>query len=298
MEKILILDDGLGQNTLAEALSNDYRVSTYDNKNDVISIAKELLPTIVLLDFIVPQIDGFKVLKGLKDSTETKDIPVIFISALIDPDIEEEGLKLGAADYIHKPFSLGVVKARVKNHIDLFLMRKTIEDLALIDGLTLIPNRRSYDVHSQTEWVRAIREKISISFAMIDIDNFKSYNDYYGHLKGDEILRYVAMTITNSLRRKIDFAARYGGEEFILVLSNTPAEGGKRLSEKICNEVVKLNIPHEHSKVAPVITVSIGGVSVIPKQKEDLNSVVDIADKMLYTAKNEGKNRVVWCDLP
>jgi len=290
----MIDDSMLSLRILADILKDEYDIIASNEGVNVVDMAKEHSPNIILLDVIRPLMDGFEVLEKLKRTPETKSIPVILITALNDPKNEEKGLTLGAADYIYKPFAPRVVRARVKNHIDLFSMRKAIESLALIDGLTKINNRRSFDLRAEIEWARALREQTLLSVAILDIDNFKNYNDHYGHLEGDEVIKSVADKISISLSRKTDFVARYGGEEFIVILPSTPAEDGESLMQKACSGIEDLAIIHEYSTIASVITVSIGGASTIPLMNESFEDLLSKADKMLYQAKIEGKNRVCW----
>ena len=295
MEKILIIDDNM-QNlkTLKMTLEGEYEIIISRDGRNALKLAKENSPTIILLDVVMPVMDGFEVLEALKNTPETQSIPVIFITTLSDPENEEIGLKLGASDYITKPFSPGVIKARVKNQVDLFLLRKRIESIALTDALTNINNRRSLDIRSELEWTRAQRERTLLSIAFVDIDNFKNYNDYYGHLEGDEVLRSIANKMISSFSRKTDFVSRYGGEEFVVLLPNTPIKGGEMLLRKLCADIEALAIPHERSSVSKVVTVSAGGATIIPKKGDDFRKLIGMADKMLYVAKREGKNKVVW----
>jgi diguanylate cyclase (GGDEF)-like protein len=298
MEKILIIDDNMvSLKTLEETLKGEYDVITSRDGRETVSLAKEHSPTLILLDVVMPVMDGFEALEKLRKTPETKFIPVIFITSLNDPDHEEIGLKLGASDYIYKPFSPGVIKARVKNQVDLFLMRKTIENIALTDALTNINNRRSLDIRSGIEWDRAQRDKTILSIAFVDIDDFKNYNDHYGHMKGDEVLKTIANKIIGALR-KTDFVARYGGEEFVVLLPNTPVNGGEKILQKVCTKIEALAIPHESSTVASVVTVSVGGASMKPLITDEFNKLLGIADDMLYVAKRKGKNRVVWNTAP
>ncbi|MCL2146537.1 MAG: diguanylate cyclase [Synergistaceae bacterium] len=295
MEKILIIDDNMiSLRTLEETLKSEYEIKVSRDGRDTLRLAKEYSPTLILLDVVMPVVDGFEALETLKNTAETESIPVIFITSLNDPEHEEIGLKLGASDYIYKPFSPGVVKARVKNQVDLFLMRKTIENIALTDALTNINNRRSLDMRSEIEWTRAQRDQTLLSIAFVDIDDFKNYNDHYGHLEGDEVLKVIANKILNSFSRKTDFTARYGGEEFVVLLPNTSSEGGEMLLQKVCWEIEALAIPHERSTVSSVVTVSAGGASIIPKKEDEFKTLIGMADKMLYEAKRGGKNKVVW----
>jgi len=295
MKKTLIVDDSmLCLRILADILKDAYDVIASKDGHDALKMTKEYSPDIILLDIVMPMMDGFEVLEELKKIPETSSIPVIFITSLNDPENEEKGLVLGAADYIYKPFSPKVVKARVKNHIDLFLMRKTVEELTLIDPLSKIFNRRGFDLRSEIEWARAQREQTLLSIAFIDIDNFKAYNDHYGHLEGDEVIKSVAKKIDCSFSRKTDFTARYGGEEFVVLLPNTPPDDGENLLQRVRSNIEDLAIQHEHSSIASVITVSIGGASIIPQAGDNFKDFMDIADKMLYKAKNSGKNKVLW----
>ncbi|MCL1876095.1 MAG: diguanylate cyclase [Synergistaceae bacterium] len=299
MEKILIIDDNmLYLSTLEMTLNSEYEVITSRDGRNALKLAKENSPTIILLDVVMPVMDGFEVLEALKRTPETKYIPVILITSLSDPDNEEVGLKLGASDYIYKPFSPGVIRARVKNQVDLFLMRKTIESIAITDALTNINNRRSLDIRSEVEFTRAKREETLLSAAFVDIDDFKNYNDYYGHLEGDEVLKTIANTIIESLSRKTDFAARFGGEEFVVLLPNTPIEGGEKILQKVCSSIEELAIPHNRSTVSSVVTVSAGGATLIPKRGDESKKLIGMADKMLYVAKRAGKNKVVWNHEP
>jgi len=296
MEKILIVDDNMfSLKTLEDILKNEYHVIASRNGRDAVKIAKEHSPAIILLDVVMPVIDGFQVLNALKKIPETKNIPIIFLTSLDDPNHEEVGLLLGAVDYIHKPFTPGVIKARIKNQIDLFSMRRRVNDLAHTDALTGIGNRRNLDERADVEWCRARREQTLLSVAFVDIDEFKSYNDHYGHLEGDEVLKIVAKKIIESFNRKTDYAARYGGEEFVVLLPNTNIEGGEKMLQKVRSNIEALAIPHARSLIAPVLTVSAGGATIIPPKKGySFKNLMDVADKMLYKAKGEGKNRVIW----
>ena len=295
MEKILIVDDNmLNLRILTDILKDEYDVMTFKEGRSAVRKAKECSPTIILLDIVMPIMDGFEVLGELKRMPETKSIPVIFVTSLNDSENEEKGLMLGAMDYIYKPFSPKVVKARIKNHIDLFLSKRMIEDLALIDPLTRINNRRNFDLRSDVDWARAQREHSLLSVAIVDIDNFKKYNDYYGHLEGDEVIKAVANRIVESLRRKTDFAARFGGEEFAVILPMIPDKDAEKVLEKARLGIESLAIPHERSETASIVTVSIGGVTAIPQRCGSFKDLMNAADKMLYKAKNEGKNRVLW----
>ena len=167
---------------------------------------------------------------------------------------------------------------------------KRLKELSMVDGLTGVANRRYLDEFVAKEWMRAIRNKSSLTFILIDIDFFKTYNDNYGHLFGDECLKKVAAMLTSLVNRPRDLVARYGGEEFAIVLTET--EGAETVARNCRRSIEELQIPHEFSKAANVVTISVGHCSVFPERGSDFNWVIDSADKALYEAKKGGRNRV------
>lgn len=293
MEKILIVDDSLLQGTaLKNILIENYDVYMCHSGEDAIKEAASLMPSLILLDVIMQGINGFETLTLLKEQIFTKNIPVILITSLDDAGNEEYGLKLGAVDYITKPFKSSVVLARVHTHIQLYSYRKAFETLSMMDGLTGIPNRRYYDEQSESEWFRAMRDESPISIGLVDVDFFKQYNDIYGHPKGDEALKQIANYL-NTQRRTGDFAARYGGEEFVFLLPNTSGTLAKRIACDLCQGIEMLGIPHKASKTS-VITVSIGGITVIPAKGQSYDKSFKMVDDMLYKSKKTGRNKVSW----
>lgn len=296
---ILIVDDErFNLNILADLLKTNYTVLLAKDGRQALNRAINQKPDLILLDIIMPEMDGYQVLLELKNNEATKDIPVIFISALSARDDEEKGLSLGAVDYIAKPFSPAIVKARVKNHLKIVHQRKLLESIALLDGLTEIPNRRSYEERFTLEWKRAVREQSPVSLALIDVDCFKQYNDHYGHAQGDDVLRAVAAVLKQGLRRPADFSARYGGEEFVMLMPGVEAAGAKTVAEMIRTDVENLRIEHGFCLGHGVLTVSIGGATTIPNLGAENTSLFQKADQMLYQAKRLGRNRVTWTVNP
>lgn len=297
METILIIDDSIVQaSVLKNILSGDYRVEICPSGQQGLELVQKQAFSLILLDVIMPGRDGFEVLAELKRQEASRDVPVILITSLSDVGNEEKGLMLGAVDYIIKPFNAHIVKARVKTHTQLYAYRRTFADLALLDGLTGIPNRRNYDGRCLREWERAVREGRPLSIGLIDIDFFKQYNDRYGHPKGDDALRQVAKAVAGRLHMAVDFAGRYGGEEFVFLLRDTPAEFGRRIADEIRAGVEALRIPHEGSKISDRVTVSIGGMTASPQPGDEYAAFFQTVDSMLYRAKKEGRNRVVWAE--
>lgn len=294
-QRIMVVDDErLNRKVLSELLDEHYDIIIAKNGQQALKrVEGNSDIDLILLDVMMPEMNGHEVLRRLKSEDSTKDIPVIFITALGSAGDEEIGLALGAADYISKPFHPSIVKLRVGNHLRFTHQRKLLETLAGKDGLTEIDNRRRFDEMLVKEWRRSARNGLPMSLAMIDVDYFKPFNDHYGHAHGDTALRSVANVLTWQLNRPADMAARYGGEEFILMFPDTDAEGARELAEKARAALEALAIPHALSTVAPHVTISIGGVTMIGSEASP-QILLEAADSALYEAKARGRNRVVW----
>ena len=289
---ILIVDDmDINLKMLSDVLQEEYTVYTALNGDDAIKIAKELSPDLILLDIVMPVMNGFQVFSSLRDMNETAGTPIMFITALSSPDDEQRGLQLGAVDYICKPFDNAVVKLRVRQQIRIVNQLRAIENLSMIDQLTRIPNRRNFDHRLNVEWGRAIREKTSISILILDIDDFGNYNNTYGHQQGDRALCMVAKELMQALKRTSDFAARWGGEEFIALVPNSDISGGLKIGERIRVNIESADVALEDGDITK-LTVSIGVNSQIPTSSCSVEEFISKADKALYKAKNMGKNRV------
>ncbi|MCL1807185.1 MAG: diguanylate cyclase [Oscillospiraceae bacterium] len=289
---ILIVDDEkLNLKVLLNILHADYTIYTAKDGPTAIEMARENKPDLILLDIIMPGMNGYDVLSELKNDEATRRIPVIFITGLDSKEEEEKGLSMDAADYIGKPFSAAIVKLRVKNQIQIVNQIRTIEQLSKLDQLTQIPNRRSLDQQMVMDWGLAIREQMPLGFLMMDIDKFKVYNDTYGHLQGDVVLQTVAKTFEQVLKRSSDFAARFGGEEFCILLPNTDIDGAVTIAELVRKAVEALIIPCADGTTTTV-TLSIGAYSLIPTKNDSIQDMIDKSDQALYKAKETGRNRV------
>jgi diguanylate cyclase (GGDEF)-like protein len=295
-QQVLIVDDNpLNIQVLAEGLSREYRVKIATRGEKALEIADTLpRPDLILLDVMMPEMDGYTVCRKLKADANTKEIPVIFITAKNQMADELYGLSLGAVDYITKPFQFPIVEARVRTHMDLKRKYDLLEKLALLDGLTEIPNRHSFETLLQKEWRRCMRSRKEFSCLMIDIDFFKPYNDHYGHGAGDECLRQIATALKNALKRPGDFVARYGGEEFAVLLPETGCEGAVITAEEIRSAVRRLALKHDYSEVMDIVTISIGAACIVPGEDTSPRGFIDMADRMLYKAKLSGRDRVVF----
>jgi diguanylate cyclase (GGDEF)-like protein len=291
---ILLVDDvPTNVKILAQSLESLYQIKVANNGVDALAIAQREQPDLILLDIMMPDMDGFEVCQQLKRNIVTRRIPVIFVTAMTADTDEEHGLNLGAIDYITKPFVIPIVKARVRNHIHLKQQADLLESRSLLDALTLIPNRRKFDETLAMEWRRAMRDKTPLSLVMVDIDYFKQYNDHYGHGAGDICLQKVAAALAESVVRPSDLVARYGGEEFVVILPDTHQQAALHVAERVRESIERLALPHAHSTVAAVVTISVGVATQQVTQEHLLPKILsDAADKALYSAKNEGRNRV------
>ena len=293
---VLIVDDmPFNIKVLSETLKRDYRIEVAINGAGALERARgEPQPDLILLDVMMPGMDGYEVCRRLKDDPLTASIPVIFVTAQDDEAAEEQGFELGGVDYITKPFSLAAVKMRVRTHLQLKRQADALEQLAYVDPLTGIPNRRQFIQTLEREYRRALREDSALSVLMIDVDHFKAYNDHYGHGTGDDCLRQVASALARALLRPGDQIARYGGEEFVAVLPRTDHEAAALIAERLRQSVLALQRPHAHSSIGDRVTVSIGGATTsLHAAVDSLETLLTLADRMLYRAKEAGRNQCV-----
>lgn len=281
---------------------------------EAVAVAKEVKPTVILQDLVMPGIDGLELVRRYRQDPATVRIPIIVLSTKDEPAVKSAAFAAGANDYLVKlPDNIELV-ARLRYHSDAYVNRvqRDAADCALresqralieanlelqrltrVDGLTGLANRRYFDEFFTAEWKRAVRTQTPLSVLMIDIDCFKRYNDTYGHLAGDQVLRQVAETIQRNCGRSTDLGARYGGEEFIVVLCNTPVTGMRAVGETLRQDIADLKLRHMASVVADHVTVSVGGASLIPRLSQSAALLIDAADRALYRAKDGGRNRLV-----
>ncbi len=338
-----------------------FRVLAARDGEQALDIARQAGPDLILLDIMMPGMDGYEVCRQLKDDSRTHDIPVMFMTALTDMQDKLKGFELGAADYIAKPVERAEVLARVSVHVRLSQLQRELQEknrelkdkneilenmslqlserntalqreiedkrrteetlreeiqkkleaeqalqtanqelkrLANLDGLTKIANRRRFDEYFQQEWSRMSRERYSLCLVLCDIDHFKAYNDNYGHQAGDECLQKIAEVLTSSARRPADLVARYGGEEFALILPNTDADGALAVATQVRRELYILRLPHEHSPAATYVTLSMGVACTVPENHHTPQAFLAAADRALYRAKWEGRNRIIVSENP
>lgn len=290
---VLLVDDvPANLSLLSSILCEDYRIQLATNGAKALELVATSAPDLILLDVMMPEMDGHEVCRRLKSNPDTRDIPVIFVTAQNQVEDEELGLTLGAMDYIHKPISPPIIKARVRNHIVLKLQTDALKRLTLIDGLTKVPNRRHFDDSLGNEMQRALRTRHPLSLLMIDVDYFKPFNDHYGHGVGDTCLIRIAQAMQAQVSRPMDLLARYGGEEFVVLLPGTGLEGASTVAESLRRTVAALQIPHALSAVATHVTVSIGVASLAQSGPKSTSDLLRLADQALYRAKQAGRNQV------
>jgi diguanylate cyclase (GGDEF)-like protein len=292
---LLVVDDEKQNRALlTELLQDDHRIILAKDGTQALERAREHRPDLILLDVLMPGMDGHAVIRDLKNDDQTRDIPVIFITALDSAGDEERGLDLGAVDYISKPFNPSIVRVRIRNHLQSVHQRRLLEQLAMLDSLTGIPNRRRLAEVYEREWRRCMRAGAPLSLIVVDVDHFKAFNDTYGHSAGDQVLQRVAASLRMAMRRSGDFVARYGGEEFVILLPGVDSVGAQAVSEQARADVEELRIPHAVSQAAPWVTISLGGATRVPQEGAPDTGLFSLADAYLYEAKHGGRNRVAW----
>ena len=295
---ILIVDDAPSNlAVLTEALRSEYEVRIASSGAQALRLVEESPPDLILLDILMPDMDGYEVCRRFKARAATRNIPIIFLTAKGDVADETLGLALGAVDYIVKPVSVPIVQARVRTHVELKRRGDLLETLSMRDGLTGIANRRRFNDCLNRAWRQAMRGATPMSLLMADIDCFKAYNDTYGHMAGDECLKAVAATLAGVLKRPGDLAARFGGEEFVVILEETDLAGAMHLAEAMRLAVSDLGLAHNGSCISPVVTITLGAACCVPKAGGSADNLLCLADRKLYEAKMAGRNRVLGTQL-
>lgn len=289
---ILIVDDEIiNIHSLARILRDTARLCFAKSGNQALQMAKKLQAEIILLDVMLPDLSGFEVCKQLKNDPDSSRSSVVFITALDKTAEEARGLRLGALDYITKPFNPTIVRKRVQNLLNHTMAYRKLEELSTKDFLTGAFNRRYLVEIANTELKRHQRHNKNTSILMIDIDHFKQINDKYGHSVGDRALQHLVRLCRKNLRNE-DIFARYGGEEFCVILPETDAATSNDTAERL-RQTIK-NTPMEFDEQLVHMTISIGLSVVYPNENDDFNYWIERADQALYQAKRNGRDQVVW----
>ena len=312
---VLLVDDQLMvgealRRILTEQPGIDFHYCSDPGK--AIIMAQDVRPTVILQDLVMPGVNGLDLLRRYRETPATRNVPVIVLSTKEEPLIKSQAFGAGANDYLVKlPDKLELI-ARVRYHSRAYLnqlqrdeayaaLRESqrnlveanfeLQRLTKIDGLTSLNNRRYFDEYLAAEWERAARDGILLAVLMIDVDEFKRYNDSYGHLAGDDVLKAVAATVQRHCRPSSDLAARFGGEEFAVVVSDASREQAEALGECLCRSIESLGLPHQGSRVSDHVTVSVGTALCFPAAGSTSVDLIERADRALYRSKAEGRNR-------
>lgn len=296
--RILIVDNKQEDiQALSQILQNEgMQVTISTSGKRALRIAELYPPDLVLLDVLIPEMDGFEVLNALKSDPLLRAVPVIFLTDLDDEASEIRALEMGAVDYLSKPLHETIVKLRIKIHLELKLQREILENLSRLDGLTRIPNRRAFEERFDQEWRRAQRTQSCVGIAYIDLDLFKKYNDLNGHLAGDECLQKVATALHEALNRAGDFLSRYDGKRFCALFPGADAGEMNANCERLRSAVETLKIPHDGSPVSPWITASLGAAMTYPSATMQPSLIFSKAQQALLFAKGHGRNQVCLSD--
>ena len=296
--RVLVVDDQpVNLQLMAEVLRETCDVLVATSGARAIEIAALGGVDLILLDVMMPEMDGIEVCARLRADPRTRDVPVIFVSGRGEVQDETRGFDAGGVDYIIKPVSGPLVCARVRTHLDLKIARDALERMALVDGLTGIPNRRRFDTVLPGEWRRAARSGNPLTLILLDVDHFKEFNDAWGHVQGDECLRAVAAVLAAECQRAPDLVARYGGEEFALVLPETTAVGARDVLRSLLKGIGRLQFASPNTESPARVSLSGGALTLVPPVDGNSTEALNLVDQLLYEAKAAGRKRVLHRDL-
>ncbi|WLI90321.1 diguanylate cyclase [Massilia sp. R2A-15] len=314
--RVLLVDD---QPIIVEAVrrmlgeQTDIEFHYVTDATTALAMARQLQPTVILQDLVMPEVDGFTLIRDYREDEALKHVPVIVLSAKEDPKLKAHSFAVGANDYVVKLPDRLELLARIRYHSSGYISRLQrdeafaflrasqrnladanieLQKLAALDSLTGIANRRRFDEVMRAEWQRGQREKKPLSLIMCDLDCFKVYNDSFGHLAGDLCLKKAAAVLTEHLKRPADVVARFGGEEFAIVLPATGPEGALLIANACRDHLERLSIDNPQAP-GGLVTMSLGVATIVPSKASSPEALIEKADKALYAAKNDGRNRVV-----
>ncbi|WP_460205300.1 GGDEF domain-containing response regulator [Scytonema sp. NUACC21] len=323
---ILVADDDKSiRMLLREAMEKEgYRVVEVLNGKQCLEVFATVKPDLILLDAVMPVMDGFTCCKQLTQLSRTlwasslvssltgysfgnttisrlcDRIPILMITGLEDSESVDLAFEAGASDYVTKPINWAVLRQRVKRLLQQAQLYKQLEavtqalqELANVDGLTGVANRRRFDQYLNAQWLNLAEEQLPLSLIMCDIDYFKRYNDKYGHIPGDACLQKVASVLSRTAEKNQALVARSGGEEFAVIMPNTNASGAVHVAAAMQAGVRELQIEHTESTVSQFVTLSVGVATTIPIFGVSPTKLIVAADRALYQAKAEGRNRII-----
>jgi diguanylate cyclase (GGDEF)-like protein len=289
-QKILVVDDSaFSANVLAGILQGEYEVAIAKSGEDCLTYVNENEVDLIFLDVVMPRMDGYEVCRRLKADLLTREIPVVFVSASDEVENQTKGLELGAIDYLVHPAPAAVVRAKAKNYLDIKRQHDLLAKFSFKDALTGIFNRRYLMEYLAKKWKAAFYQHTEMAVLFADVDYFKKYNDFYGHLNGDHCLQQIA-SLLDSLMAQGAIAARYGGEEFMVIMPNTQMDKAVDLAMQIQEHLKQLKIKHAYSEAAPYVTMSMGIAAIHPSAVGQEKVLIEMADMALYKAKKSGRN--------
>ncbi len=297
MNKILVVDDSKFMTSLLRnILKNEYEVHLVHSGEEALKIVANLQPELILLDIEMQGISGLDTIKALKNINSVMAIPVMFLTGIYDSETEEEAFRLGAVDYMQKPVKENVLRIRVKNQVDLYMYKKTVEAQLRTDALTGIYNVRYFNEKYQSLVKECKSKNMPLTMALIDIDFFKRVNDTYGHMIGDRVLVEVAAILKKELGKVNGTVFRVGGEELAFFITSFSKQDSIIVANLAREAVLLAQIANENSDVCKFLTVSIGGVTVTDFEDMTREKLFKLADEQLYKSKSNGRNQANWSD--
>ncbi|AGX87121.1 diguanylate cyclase [Candidatus Symbiobacter mobilis] len=290
--RLLVVDDQpINIQVMYQIFAGQYQVFMATSGQQALNFCRRTPPDLVLLDVVMPDLDGYEVCTALKADPATRNIPVIFVTAHTEAAQVTRGLEVGAVDFISKPVNPAVIRARVKTQLTLKFQSDLMRRLVFLDGLTGVFNRRYFDQQLGIELARSARVQTPLALILLDVDFFKRYNDRYGHQAGDDCLRAVAQTLKGALHRPADLVARYGGEEFVCILPETAFDDAMNMAQELESKIHQQGIPHADSEAASVVTISLGVAGHDGRANIQPAVLLALADEQLYNAKHAGRAR-------
>jgi len=311
--KVLVVEDNKSASMIVCRIisSMGHEAIHAESGEEAIQFFSESHFDLILMDVEMPGMNGFDATRLIRKKSPDLWIPIIFLSANTADTYLTIGIDAGGDDYLSKPVKPAVLKAKIQAMSRIAQMQEQLAEsnknlaraneelqlLSCMDGLTSVVNRRGFDRQFDVEWRRTLREVTPLSVLMIDVDEFKGFNDHYGHLAGDDCLRIVAQTLKGQLLRPGDMVARYGGEEFVILLPNTDIDGAINVAENIQKDLHNANVGYPHSSVSDRVTICMGIYCTNQLDanfdRSDNSVLLARADKALYKAKESGRDQYV-----
>lgn len=292
-QKILLVDDQPANvRVMHELLGREYETVMTTDAREVVRLAEHEQPDLILLDNMMPHLNGLELCQRLQDNESTRRTPIIFITGQNEPETEALGLEAGVRDFISKPINPLVLQARVRTQLTLKAATDQLLHAPTIDNLTGIANRSSFDQRLDLEWRACLRDEISLGLILIDVDYFDAFNEYYGQRAGDEALHSIANVLGRSLRRPRDFLARYAGKAFACILPGSDLPQTLRTANYLGKRLEAAEICHEASPISQVVTISAGCGAQLPEASCKAGSLLRLAERQLDLAKEAGRDCV------